>query len=157
MLRALRELQAVTDAAAGDQWCWAAQAAEALTAMQALVAGAIRHGRDAVDPAALAAQVRLFRSAALIGASQTAARSTALMKKHHALARRLTDRQDDYLRFTRDFRVSPDNEGASYCTSWVRSGVSRFVCWSARWVVSMAGGTDSFRRWAAEAGVVAAA
>src|SRR5580693_3788448 len=35
---ALRELQAVTDAAAGDRWCWATQAAEALTAMQALVA-----------------------------------------------------------------------------------------------------------------------
>jgi transposase len=34
------------------------------------------------------------------------------MKKHHALARRLIDRQDDYLRFTRDFRVSPDNNGS---------------------------------------------
>ena len=33
---ALRELQAVTDAAPQGQWCWAAQAAEALTAMQAL-------------------------------------------------------------------------------------------------------------------------
>jgi len=111
LLRALRELQAVTDAAAGDQWCWAAQAAEALTAMQALVAGAIRHGRDAVDPAALAAQIHLFRSAVLAGASQTAARFGALMKKHHALARRLLDRQDDYLRFTRDWQVPPDNNG----------------------------------------------
>ena len=34
-----------------------------------------------------------------------------LMKKHHALARRLLDRQDDYLRFTRDCRVPPDNNG----------------------------------------------
>ena len=108
---ALRELQAVTDAAPQGQWCWAAQAAEALTAMQQLVSEAIRHGRDAVDPAALAAQVRLFRSAALIGASQTAARSGALMKKHNALARRLLDRQDDYLRFTADFRAPPDNNG----------------------------------------------
>jgi len=33
------------------------------------------------------------------------------MKKHHALARRLIDRQDDYLRFTRDFQVTPDNNG----------------------------------------------
>ena len=33
------------------------------------------------------------------------------MKKHHALARRLLDRQDDYLRFTRDWRVPPDNNG----------------------------------------------
>jgi len=108
---ALRELQAVTDAAAGDQWCWAAQAAEALTAMQALAAEAIRQGRDAVDPAALAAQIHLFRSAVLAGASQTAARSGTLMKKHHALARRLLDRQDDYLRFTRDWQVPPDNNG----------------------------------------------
>jgi hypothetical protein len=31
------------------------------------------------------------------------------MKKHNALARRLIDRQDDYLRFIRDFSVPPDN------------------------------------------------
>ena len=103
---ALRELQAVTDAAPAGQWCWAAQAAEALTAMQDLVREAISQGRDAVDPAALAAQVRLYRSAALAGASQTAARSGTLMKKHNALARRLLDRQDDYLRFTRDWRIA---------------------------------------------------
>ena len=106
-----REMQAVTDAAGQGQWCWAAQAAEALTAMQQLASEAIRHGRDAVDPAALAAQVRLFRSAALIGAAQTAARSGALMKKHNALARRLLDRQDDYLRFATDLRAPPDNGG----------------------------------------------
>ena len=108
---ALRELQAVTDAAPRGQWCWAAQAAGALTAMQQLVSEAIRQGRDAVDPAKLAAQIRLFRSAALIGASQTAARSGALMKKQNALARRLLDRQDDYLRFTTDLRAPPDNNG----------------------------------------------
>ncbi len=108
---ALRELQAVTDAAPEGQWCWAAQAAEALTTMQDLVTEAISRGRDAADPAALAAQIRLFRSAALTGASQTAARSGALMKKHNALARRLLGRQDDYLRFTKDFRAPPDNNG----------------------------------------------
>ena len=109
---ALRELQAVTDAAPQGQWCWAAQAAGALAAMQALASEAISAGRDAVDPAALAAQVRLFRSAALIGAARTAARSGPLMKKHNALARRLRDRQDDYLRFTADFRAPPDNNGS---------------------------------------------
>ena len=108
---ALRELQAVADAAPAGQWCWAAQAAEALTGMQQLVREAISQGRDAVDRDALAAQVRLFRSAVLAGASQTAARSGALMKKHNALARRLRDRQDDYLRFTTDFRAPPDNNG----------------------------------------------
>jgi transposase len=109
---ALRELQAVTDAAPAGQWCWAAQAAEALTAMQDLVREAAGQGRDAVDPAALAARIRLYRSAVLAGASQTSARSGALMKKHNALARRLLDRLDDYLRFTRDFSVPPDNNGS---------------------------------------------
>ncbi len=89
----------------------ATQAADALTAMQKLVSEATAQDRGAVDPAALAAQIHHFRSAALIGASQTAARSTALMRKHHALARRLLGRQDDYLRFTTDFRVAPDNNG----------------------------------------------
>jgi transposase len=109
---AQRELQAVADAAPAGQWCWATQAAEALTAMQDLAREAAGRGLDAVNPAALAAQVRLFRSAVLAGASQTAARSGALMKKHHALARRLRDRQDDYLRFTTDFRAPPDNNGS---------------------------------------------
>jgi transposase len=83
---ALRELQAVTDAAPAGQWCWATQAAEAITAMQDLVREAVREGRSAVDPDALAAQIRLFRSAALAGACQTAARSGVLTKKHNALA-----------------------------------------------------------------------
>jgi transposase len=109
---ALRELQAISDTAPAGQWCWATQAAEAITAMQDLVRDAIGQGRDAVGPAVLARQVRLFRSAALAGASQTAARSGPLMKKHNALARRLLDRQDDYLRFTRDWRVPPDNNGS---------------------------------------------
>jgi transposase len=109
---ALRELQAVTDCAPEGEWCWAAQAAEAITGMQKLVSEAIRQGHATADPAALAAATRNYRSAALIGASQTAARSGKLMKKHNALARRLLDRQDDYLRFTRDWRVPPDNNGS---------------------------------------------
>ena len=46
---ALRELQAVTDVAPEGTWCWAAQAAEALTGMQKLVAEAISQGRDTAD------------------------------------------------------------------------------------------------------------
>jgi hypothetical protein len=34
------------------------------------------------------------------------------MRKHHALAQRLIDRQDDYLRFTTNFAVPPDNNGS---------------------------------------------
>ena len=107
----LRELQAVTDTAPDGQWCWATQAAEALTTMQKLVSEAITQGRDAVDPAALAGQVTLYRSAALIGASQTSGRPGALARKHRALARRLLDRQDDYVRFTSNWEVPPDNNG----------------------------------------------
>ena len=103
---ALRELQAVSDAAPDGQWCWATQAAEAITAMQQLVSEAISQ-RQAADPAALPEQVTRYHSAAMIGASQTAARRGKLMRKHNALARRLLDRQDDYLRFTRDFRAPP--------------------------------------------------
>jgi hypothetical protein len=119
---ALRELQAVTDAAPAGQWCRAAQAAEALTAMQDLVREAIRQGRDAVDPAALAAQVRLYRSAVLAGASQTAARSGPLMKKHHALARRLPGRQDDYPRFTPTSGRRPITTDLSATYGWPSCG-----------------------------------
>ena len=113
--------------------------------MQTLVREAIGQGRGAVDPDALAAQVRLYRSAVLAAASQTAARSGALMKKHNALARRLLNRQNDYLRFTADWRIPPDNDQASHCTSWGRCAV--FV-WGGRlgWLadVILAWGGDIF-------------
>ena len=78
---ARRELQAVTDLAPEGQWCWATQAADALTAMQQLVSETISQGRDVVDPAAMDAQIHAYRSAALIGASQTAARSSPADQK----------------------------------------------------------------------------
>lgn len=110
---ALRELRAVTDAAPDDaDWCWAAQAADALVDMQKLVTEALAAGADAPGADALAEQVRLYRSAVQIGITQTAARTSATMKKHNALARRLRDRQDDYLRFTTDWRIPPDNNGS---------------------------------------------
>jgi transposase len=110
---ALRELQGVAEAAPPDaEWCWATQAADALVAMQQLVAEAIIAGADTVDPDALATQIGLYRSATLLGISQTATRSDAVMRKHNALARRLIDRQDDYLRFTRDWRIPADNNGS---------------------------------------------
>ena len=103
---ALRELAAVADTAPPDaHWCWASQAADALVAMQRLVAQAIAAGADTVDADTLHPRIQLYRSAAQIGITQTAARSDAVMKKHNALARRLIDRQDDYLRFTQDWRI----------------------------------------------------
>lgn len=111
----LRELQAVTDLAPEGQWCWAAQAADALREMNKLVNTV--HGTDDadlgdIDPAALAAAVHRYRSAAHLGMASTAARTGKLMAKHHALARRLINRQEDYLRFTIDARVPFDNNAA---------------------------------------------
>jgi transposase len=85
---------------------------EALTQMQKLVSEAIADSQDAVDPGTLARLTAFYRSAALIGASQTMARPGKLMKEHNALARRLLDRQDDYLLLTRDFQVPADNNGS---------------------------------------------
>ena len=110
---ALRELHAVAEAAADDtDWCWATQASDALVAMQTLIDEATAAGAAAVNPDALATQVHRYRSAAQIGISQTTTRSDPVMTKHNALARRLIDRQDDYLRFTQDWRVPADNNGS---------------------------------------------
>jgi transposase len=110
---ALRELQAVTDTAPPEaEWCWATQVSDALVAMQRLVTEAHARGVDAVDADALDRQVRLYRSAAQIGITQTAPRSDKVMQKHNALARRLLDRQDDYLRFTQEWQIPPDNNGS---------------------------------------------
>lgn len=108
----LRELHGVVDCAPAGGWCWAGQAADAVVTMQKLVAEAIEAGRDAVDADALAEQVSRYRSAALIGINETAARTSKLMKKQNALAHRLIDRQSDYLRFTTDWRVTADNNGS---------------------------------------------
>ena len=70
---ALTELQAVAGTAPAGAWCWATQAADALTAMQKLVSEATAQGHDTADGTPLAAQVHACRSAAVIGASQTAA------------------------------------------------------------------------------------
>jgi len=110
---ALRELAGVTDAAPSDaDWCWAIQAGDALVAMQKLVVEGIVTGADTVDADALNWQIQLYRSAVQIGVTQTAARSNKTMRTHNALARRLLERQEDYLRFTIDWRIPADNNGS---------------------------------------------
>lgn len=109
---ALRELAAVADVAPPEvDWCWATQASDALVAMQEHVNEAIAAGADALDRDVRDKQVQLYRSAAQLGITATAARSDKVMRKHNALARRLLNRQDDYLRFTTDWRIPPDNNG----------------------------------------------
>ena len=110
---ALRELQGVADLAApASDWCWAGQAADALVAIQNLVADAVAAGASTLDEDALATQLQLYRCAAQIGITETAARGDTITKRHNALARRLIDRQDDYLRFTTNWRIPPDNNGS---------------------------------------------
>jgi transposase len=111
----LRELQAVTDLAEDDlgtdQWCWATQVADALRTLNELVTDA-RATDASPAPGAVNDAVHRYRSAALLGVEANRARENKVMAKHHALARRLIDRQDDYLRFTNDPRVPFDNNGA---------------------------------------------
>src|ERR1700747_3586063 len=80
--------------------------------MQNLVTEAIDTGADQVDPTALAAQIRLFRSAVQIGITETASCGDNLTKRHNGLARCLRDREHHCLRFTTDWRIPPDNNGS---------------------------------------------
>src|SRR4051812_10554087 len=112
-----------------DGWCWAAQIIDALLALKAITdTGALP------DPAALDTQRRLIVSAALIGAAAAppavdprprriapAARAGApadtsppgaVGRRPRALARRITRRIEDYLRFATDRRVPFDNNPA---------------------------------------------
>lgn len=111
---ALRELQAVIDAAPPGQWCWAAQAAGAQRQMKHLVDAslAVDGTLDHIDQAKLAAARHQYHCAVLIGKRQTAARAGPLIRKHHALARRLLQRENDYLRYTCNPQVPFDNNAA---------------------------------------------
>jgi len=100
---ALRELAAVTELAADSdtagQWCWATQVAESLRELNILV-----NHTEIPDADAVAEQVRRYYDGVVIGAHTTRAPSTKLERKHHAPARRLRDRQGDYLPFVTDDR-----------------------------------------------------
>jgi transposase len=114
----LRELQAVIDHHDTDggenEWCWAAQAADALRTMKRLVDEALaRDGTlQGLDTAKMTDAKHDFRSAARLGVKATTARATNLEKDHNALARRLIDKHDDHLRFTIDARAPFDNNAA---------------------------------------------
>ena len=107
----LRELVYVTDTATGPTEQLATQAISALQQLWRLVATA-RTAQAGPDPAAIAAQAHLLRSAVVLGAEATAARASQLQRKHHALFVRLRDRRADYLRFVDDPRVPFDNNAA---------------------------------------------
>ncbi len=107
----LRELQAVHDVSPAGLWCWAEQTADALLDMKKLTDTASSTG-TLIDQDKLTEAISRYRAAAQIGATSTAARSTTVEKKHHALARRLISREVDYLRFTTNPAVAFDNNAA---------------------------------------------
>jgi transposase len=112
----LRELIAVIDHHAANppdgkdtpaSWCWAQQVIDALLALKAITDTA-----TLPDPDILAGHRRLIVSAALIGASADPSPPGAVGRRQRALARRITRRLDDYLRFATDLHVPFDNNAA---------------------------------------------
>lgn len=108
----LRELIAVTETGTEDDVIWAQQAIDALLALKEAAAATRDAGHHAIDPEILDKQCRWFREAADAGIVLNAARRSKLQKKRNALAARMRDRADDYLRFARDPRVPFDNNQA---------------------------------------------
>jgi transposase len=111
----LRELTAVIDTAPTGVFCRARQVHDALPGLKKLIddaVDAVDAGHTFVDPHAPAHHTHRLRSAATVGATGSRHRDTLVAKKHHAPARRLLDRQDDYPRFTTDFAVPFDNNAA---------------------------------------------
>jgi transposase len=107
----LRELIAVTETGTEDDVIWAQQAIDALLTLNE-AADAAREAGGVIDPEIVDKQSRWFREAADAGIVLNAARRGKLRKKRRALAARMRDRADDYLRFARDLRVPFDNSEA---------------------------------------------
>jgi transposase len=121
----LRELVAVTEQAGLDErgWCWAEQVRTALLELKTLVEQATAEGSSAIDPSLVARYTGYIRSAALIAAGAVCQSGDAVAARHRALARRIVDRQADYLRFATDFRVPFDNNAPNARYGW--SGSAR--------------------------------
>jgi transposase len=108
----LRELVAVTQTGTGQDVIWAQQGIDALLALKDAAGAARAAGHNATGPEILGKQCGYFQDAAAAGITINAGRRTALQKKRHALATRMRDRADDYLRFAHDLRVPFDNNEA---------------------------------------------
>ena len=108
----LRELTAVTETGTEDDVIWAQQAIDALLELNKAADAAREAGPGAIDPEILDKQSRWFREAADAGIVLNAARRSKLQSKRNALATRMRDRADDYLRFARDLRVPFANNEA---------------------------------------------
>ena len=108
----LRELVAVTETGTGLDKAWAQQAIDALLALNEAAEAASAAGQAVIDAETRTKQEDWYRKAAAAGIALNAARSGKLQKKRHALATRMKDRENDYLRFARDLRVPFSNNAA---------------------------------------------
>jgi transposase len=108
----LRELVAVTETGAGLDKAWAQQAIDALLALNEAAEAASAVGQAVIDAETRTKQEDWYRKAAAAGIALNAARSGKLQKKRHALATRMKDRENDYLRFARDLHVPFSNNAA---------------------------------------------
>ena len=108
----LRELVAVTETGTGPDRTWAQQAIDALVTLNEAADAARAAGRDAIDADTRARHEDWYRKAAATGVALSAARQGKLQQKRNALATRMKDREDDYLRFARDLRVPFSNNRA---------------------------------------------
>lgn len=108
----LRELVATTELDPRAA-VWAQQAIDALLTLKQAADMAIANGQIGIDSCVLDEQVSRFRHAALVGIKDHGGQSSKVGKKLHALARRMHDRLDDYLRFARGPHRYPfDNNAA---------------------------------------------
>jgi transposase len=108
----LRELIAATETDPAAE-LWAQQGIDALLALKAAAEQAVAAGRTGIDPAVLAEHVERFRHAALIGIKDHSRTRTKTGAELHALARRMRERIDDYLRFAYQPGRTPfDNNAA---------------------------------------------
>lgn len=91
---------------------WAGQAIRALLDLKTAAETARTAGQDQIPADVLVAGVASFRHAALVGVKDHAGQRTPIGRKLHALARRMHERIDDYLRFAHDLQCPFDNNTA---------------------------------------------
>jgi transposase len=108
----LRELVAVTETGTDLDRAWAQQAIDALLALDEAAEAARAAGQAAIGPEILKEQEDWYRKAAETGIALNAGRHGKLQQKRHALATRMKDREDDYLRYARDLRIPFTNNAA---------------------------------------------
>lgn len=106
----LRELTAAAELA--PQTVWPAQAADALRRLKTAADTARARDETRINSDLLTAQTSLFRQATLVAVKDHHHDTSKTGRKLAALAHRMRDRIDDYLRFAVDLRSPFDNNAA---------------------------------------------